>query len=224
MFSTTTHRRCLRRLFRFLFHLLTRVDAEGLDNLPPQGAYILVSNHLGLLDPVLLFVLLERDDATGFVAKKHQRNFFYRWIVNILQGIWLNRDEADTRAIRSAIKHLNAGCVLGIAPEGTRSPTKALLLAKTGAAYLVDMAKVPVVPACVYGTEKVWSEWLSLRRPHLTVRIGEQFYLASIERSDRAEGLKRNTDEIMCRIAALLPPHYWGVYAGHPRLKELLAS
>ena len=65
----------LRGLFKLLFQLLTRIDNVGMDNLPEHGAFILVSNHLSLVDSILVFVLLNRQDATGFVAKKHQKNF-----------------------------------------------------------------------------------------------------------------------------------------------------
>ena len=54
------------------------------------------------------------------------------------------------------------------------------------------------------------------------LRVGEPFRLPPVDRKDREASLQRNTDEIMCRIAAMIPPEYWGVYANHPRLKELL--
>ncbi len=65
---------------------------------------------------------------------------------------------------------------------------------------------------------------LRLRRPRITIRYGEPFWLESIDRANREACLQRNTDEIMCRIAAMLPPQYRGAYADHPRLMELLQS
>ena len=72
--------------------------------------------------------------------------------------------------------------------------------------------------------EKVFHELKRFRRPRVTIRYGELFHLPSLDRGDRSNSLKRNTDEIMCRIAALLPPAYRGFYTKHPRLQELLAG
>lgn len=217
-------RAILRSIFKFLFRLLTKVDRSGLENLPKHGAYILVANHLGLLDPVLIFILLKREDVTGFIAKKHRRNIFFRWIANSLNGVWLNRKEPDAHALRVARDHLRNGGIFGISPEGTRSPTKALIPAKSGVALLADHARVPILPIGIYGTEKVVTEWLSFRRPRLTIHIGKPFTLPPLDRQHKSEGLKTNTDEIMCRIAALLPSQYHGVYANYPRLQDLIAS
>jgi 1-acyl-sn-glycerol-3-phosphate acyltransferase len=210
--------------FRILFRLLTRVKVLGRENLPTRGGFIAASNHLGLMEVPLVYCLLDREDVTGLVAKKHQKTALFRWLVNSLGGIWLNRDEVDTRALRAATDHLQRGGVLGIAPEGTRSPTGSLIHAKTGVAYLADRAGVPIVPIAVTGTWKAISQALLLRRPRVTVRFGEPFTLPPIERAGRDAGLQRNTDEIMAHIAALLPAEYRGVYAGHPRLNELLES
>jgi 1-acyl-sn-glycerol-3-phosphate acyltransferase len=195
-----------------------------MENLPVSGGYIVASNHLGIIEVPLIYCLLDRADATGLVAKKHQNQPLFRWVVDSLGGIWLNRDEADTRAIRQATDHLKRGGVLGISPEGTRSPTGSLIRAKTGAAYLADRAGATIVPAAVTGTWKAIRDVLLLRRPRITVRFGEPFTLPPVDRRERDAGLQRNTDEIMAQIAALLPPQYRGVYAEHPRLKELLNS
>jgi 1-acyl-sn-glycerol-3-phosphate acyltransferase len=209
-------------VFRLLFFLLTRVNTEGLEYLPRTGGYIVAANHLSILEVPLVYCLLGRDDVRGLVAKKHQKNPIFRWIINIIGGIWLNREEADTRAIRAARDHLKQGGVLGISPEGTRSPTGALIAAKNGVAYLADQAGVPIIPVAIIGTWKVTSKLLTLQRPPILVRFGEPFSLPKVERADREDGLQHNTDEIMSRIAALLPQKYRGVYADHPRVRELL--
>jgi 1-acyl-sn-glycerol-3-phosphate acyltransferase len=215
-------RTVLCTIFGILFRLLTRVKVTGTENLPVDSGYIVASNHLGIIEVPLIYCLLEREDVTGLVAKKHQSQPLFRWFVNSLGGIWLNRDEADTRAIRQATDHLKGGGVLGISPEGTRSPTGSLIPAKTGVAYLADRSGVPIVPTAVTGTWKALGDVVLLRRPRITVRFGEPFTLLPVDRRERDLGLQRNTDEIMARIAALLPPEFRGVYADHPRLQELL--
>lgn len=190
--------------------------------MPAQGGFIAAANHLSIVEVPLVYCNIKRNDVTGLVAKKHRKNRFFRWVVDALEGIWLNREEIDRGALRAARDHLVNGGVLGIAPEGTRSETGALLPAKTGVAYIADQARVPIVPVAITGTWQITREILSLRRPKITVQFGEPFLLPAIERSEREEGLQRNTDEIMCRIAVLLPEEYRGVYADHPRLQELL--
>lgn len=194
----------------------------GRENIPSQGGYILAANHLSVIEVPLLYCLIGRKDLTGLVAKKHQKNLLFRWLVNSMGGIWLNREEADARAIRAAREYLKSGGVLGISPEGTRSPTGALIAAKTGVAFLADQAGVPILPVGVAGTWKITRKILTLQRPEILVNIGQPFRLPAVPREQRAHVLQSNTEEIMSRIAALLPPEYRGVYAEHPRLEELL--
>jgi 1-acyl-sn-glycerol-3-phosphate acyltransferase len=202
----------IRGIFRFLFALLTRLRVEGRANLPARGGYILAANHLDILDAPLVFMLLDRDDATGLVAKKYQKNPFLRPLINAVHGIWLNREEADTKALRAARKHLQEGGILGIAPEGTRSPTGAMIPAKTGITYLAAIADVPIIPMAIWGTENGLKRVFTLQRPVINVHIGEPFVLPPVDRQNRDESLEHNTELIMRRIAAMLPPQYRGVY------------
>jgi 1-acyl-sn-glycerol-3-phosphate acyltransferase len=215
-------RKTLQDIARFLFRRLSHVEVIGLENVPPRGGLILAANHLGRLDAPLVFAVVERDDVTALVADKYINNPFFNWMVNGVHGIWINRGTADFHALRVARDYLQQGGALGVAPEGTRSHTRALIQAKTGVAYLADKAGVPVVPVGVTGTEDAASTLFRLRRPHIRIRFGKPFCLQPSERHSRGSSLERNTDEIMCRIAALLPPEYRGVYADHPRLQELL--
>ncbi len=217
-------RKTLRRVFRTLFRVLARVDIEGQEKIPRTGACLLTSNHLGILDSPLLFILIERDDATGLVALKHKKNAILRWIVKQVDGIWIDRERADFGALKEARTALKNGWLLGIAPEGTRSDSHALIRAKAGVVFLADKLDVVIVPAAITGTENSLKRLLTLQRPRLTVRVGEPFRLSPIDRADREAGLQGNADEIMCRIAAMLPPGYRGVYGDHPRLRELLAE
>jgi len=216
-------RALIRSIIRLLFRLLSRLDVLGLENIPPTGPGILAANHLGRLDSPLIFSLVERANITSLVADKYQNNFLLRPLVNAVHGIWINREQADFHALRRALEYIEGGGMLGIAPEGTRSRTGALMPAKTGVAYLAGRADVQVVPAGIWGTETAMAQLYRLRRPLIHIRFGKPFRLPPLEHGDRSAGLQKNTDEIMCQIAALLPPAYRGVYAEHPKLKEILA-
>jgi 1-acyl-sn-glycerol-3-phosphate acyltransferase len=140
-----------------------------------------------------------------------------------MDAIWVDRFGADFRALREMLNRLQRGGVLAIAPEGTRSQNGALIEGRPGVSYLAAKAGVPILPVAATGTQDALvEEQLSrFRKTHITVRIGQPFILPPLQSQDRDAVLQGYTDEIMCRIAALLPPDYRGVYADHPRLKQL---
>jgi 1-acyl-sn-glycerol-3-phosphate acyltransferase len=203
----------IRSTLKLLFALLTRLEVEGQENIPRQGAALLVHNHLSRLDAPLVFTLLPRDDATWLVAHTYRKVPVLNWFVDSIQGIWINREAVDFRALKQALEYLQGGGLLGIAPEGYISHSGGLKEGKTGAAYLVDRADVPVIPLAIAGIDRTFHELARLRRASIQVRVGEPFRLPPVERSERSAALQRNTDEIMMRIAALLPEGYRGVYA-----------
>lgn len=217
-------------IIRFLFEVLTTTEVFGIDLVPEDSGCILAMNHLSRIDPALVYVvldrhkILERHPMTALVADTYKNVPGINWLVNLVDGIWINREDADFHAIREARQFMLNGGQLGIAPEGTRSHTQALIEGKIGAAFLADKVQVPLVPIAITGTESTFYELLHFRRPHFTLEVGEPFQLPPLDRQDRSGSLRCNTDEIMCRIAVMLPPKYRGVYADHPRLKELLSE
>ena len=91
-------------------------------------------------------------------------------------------------------------------------------------AYLADSSGAQIVPMVLLGAEKITASLKRLRRQRVKLRIGKPFTLPPLDEDNRAASLRANTDEVMCRIAALLPEEYRGLYADHPRLKELLGE
>jgi 1-acyl-sn-glycerol-3-phosphate acyltransferase len=216
--------RIARWVFRTAFAILTRLEVKNLENIPPTGPYILASNHMSRADTPLLFIYFGGENVTGWVANKYRRNLFFGLLVQIGNPIFIRRGEVDRQALDAAVVALRNGKIFGLAPEGTRSRVGSLNRGKTGIAYLADAAQAPIFPAAITGTDTLFRDLLRLRRPHITVTFGELFYLPPLDSEDRNAGLRRNTDEVMCRIAAMLPESYRGAYADHPRLKELLAN
>lgn len=215
-------RETLQAIIAFLIRTITHTSWEGLENIPASGGVIIATNHLSQIDNALLFVNPVRRDITALVTTKYQKHAVIRWIVNTAQAIWIDRDIADFNAIRAAAKALAEGRALGIAPEGTRSLDGQLLEGKPGTLLLAVKSGAPIVPVGVWGTESGAAELKRLRKPALHVRFGEPFTIPPIARGEHAAELQRWTDEMMCRIAALLPKKYWGFYKDHPRLKAML--
>lgn len=214
-------------VIRSILRLLARIEVVGLDKLPPSGGYIIASNHIGRLDAALAYFILDRPDIIMVVAEKYQKYAFYRWLVRITNGMFIDRHNADIGAIRETLKRLRAGGIFTITPEGTRSQTGNLIEARPGAIYLAWKAGVPVLPVALTGCEDavVVERLKRFKRLHIRVAAGEFFSLPQeVKGRERDAVLKQYTDEVMCRIAALLPPERRGAYAEHPRLKELLAA
>jgi 1-acyl-sn-glycerol-3-phosphate acyltransferase len=213
-------------LARLVVRLVTRLEVQGLDNLPALGSYMVASNHLGRLDPAIAYCILDRKDIIMLVAEKYREIPLVPWLVKQLDGIWVDRFNADMGAVRRALTRLRKGGVLVLAPEGTRSKTGSLVQGWAGAGYMAAKAGVPIVPVALVGTEDkvVKANLRKFRRSTVLARAGEPFTLPAMDGKDRDDALKAYTDEIMCRIAALLPPAYRGVYSDHPRLLQLLET
>jgi 1-acyl-sn-glycerol-3-phosphate acyltransferase len=221
----STHRIFLF-VIRALLRLIARIEVVGFDGLPRTGGYIIASNHIGRLDAAIAYFVLDRPDIIMVVAEKYQKYAFYRWLVRITNGMFIDRHNADIGAIRETLRRLRAGGIFTITPEGTRSKSGNLIEARPGAIYLAWKAGVPVLPVALTGCEDamVMARLKRLKRLHIRVTAGEFFSLPQeVKGRERDAVMNQYTDEVMCRIAALLPPERRGVYAEHPRLKELLA-
>lgn len=217
-------RSTLSSIVKFLIKLLTRTQFSGQEHVPVKGAVIIATNHMHYMDIPLLFINPVREDLTALVTTKYQHHWFIRWFCNTAGGIWINRDIADFSAMQAASKALKEGKALGISPEGTRSQTAQLIKAKPGVVLLALKAGVPIVPVAITNTENAFRRIFTLQRPKLSIRFGPAFNLKPVSPEEREKKYQEYTDEIMCRIAALMPEKYWGYYHDHPRLKELISS
>lgn len=212
----------LTKIVKFLLHHLTRTEYVGLENVPQEGAMIIALNHLSQMDTPLMLAQPARSDLTALVTDKYKNFAFLRWFVETVEGIWIDRDRADFGAFRAGLDVLKTGRPLGIAPEGTRSKTAQLLPGKPGVNLLAMKSGAPIMPVAITGTEHAFRMIFTFRKPHMVARFGKPFHLPPLNRENRDEELQRMTDEIMCRIAVMLPPEYRGAYEHHPRLLELL--
>jgi 1-acyl-sn-glycerol-3-phosphate acyltransferase len=217
-----------RFLIRILMHLLTRTEIVGLENIPADSTFIIASNHLGLVDAFLPFYFLNHNNLVLLVGEKWQKIAIMRWLGRQLNFIFVDRFNPDLKAVRQVISRMKQGEVLVITPEGTRSKVGHLIEGKPGVSYLAAKLGYPILPAGISGSfdSVFFAQLKRFKRPHIVVNVGKTFSLPPLpsENHGREETLKKDTDEIMCRIAALLPEEYRGVYADHPRLKELLGN
>jgi len=214
----------LRFLIRILLKLIARFEIRGKENVPPAGGIVIASNHIGILDIIMVYFAIDRTDLFIPVAEKWEKIGWIRWLGGHLNFLFVDRYNPDLKAMRKMIALMQEGKCLVIAPEGTRSPVGSLIEGKPGVAYLAARSGFPVIPVAITGTEDevVFANVKRFRKSHITLTGGKQFNILPLPKTNRDTTLQKYTDEIMCQIAALLPEKYRGVYAEHPRLKELL--
>ncbi|HQE91736.1 MAG TPA: lysophospholipid acyltransferase family protein [Anaerolineae bacterium] len=201
----------MRTVIAWLFRLVAHVEVMGAEHIPMEGGCLLVLNHISRLDTPLLLIASPRR-IYPLVADKYKTFPVFNWLLGISEAIWINRSEFDRNALLKSIDVLKRGDVLGIAPEGTRSPDGVLRKAKPGVAFLAARTGATIVPAGITGTASMLHDFLRLRRMQIRVTFGESFRLPKYGRLS-ADELAAATDMIMARVAALLPPIYRGVYA-----------
>lgn len=212
------------KLFHWLYGTLAHVTLENLEAVPQKGPLILAVNHMSRIDFPLLCVTDYRLDWTAFVADKYKNWKLLKYICDRTGMIWIDRSKADFAAFKNAFDWLKNGGMFVLAPEGTRSRTAQLIEAKPGIVMIAAKAGVPVCTGSLFGTERFMDDFLHFRKPRITLRFSPPVMLPKIDPDRREESLRESTDEVMCRIAAMLPDKYRGFYKGYPRVQELLAE
>jgi len=122
----------------------------GLENLPKSGGVLLASNHQSVLDPVLVAMVLPRE--MHFMARRSLfRNPIFRAIIVSYNAFAIERDTADVKGVKEAIARLEAGSILLVFPEGTRTGDGSIGRMKPGIGMLAERAAVPIVPVLIDG-------------------------------------------------------------------------
>jgi 1-acyl-sn-glycerol-3-phosphate acyltransferase len=219
----------LKAILKIFFTLFARVKIIGIEKILHDQPVLLACNHIGFLDGLTIPTIPEvfnHPNLIVIIAEKYQDRPFFKWAIDSIGFIFIDRFNPDVYTIRKVLRSLKQNGLMAIAPEGTRSPNAALIQAKTGAAYFASKSGAIIVPMAATGTAdaEVKKRLKSLRRLDITITCGEPFTIPPLPAENRDEFLESNTDEIMCQIAAMLPPSYRGVYSDHPRLQQLLAE
>lgn len=196
-------------IMKALLLTLTRWRVEGKENVPRQGPLIIVANHLNLIDPPLLSASIPR--RITFMTKQELfRPLMMRALVRAYGAFSVRRGELDREALRQALEALQKGLVLGMFPEGKRSPSAQLQSAQSGASLIAARSGVPILPVGISGSEQVTGIGFVLHRPHIAVTIGRPFTLPAVRDKSTRFQLAQFTDLIMEHIAELLPQSYRG--------------
>ena len=225
-------------LYWFLKHVvvgpwlrvLFRPWVEGLENVPDTGPAILASNHLSFSDSFFLPLVVPRpitflaksDYFTGRGIKGMFTKAFFAGVGQV--PVDRSGGRASEAALRTGKRILGEGSLLGIYPEGTRSPNGTLYRGKTGLARMAMESEVPVIPVAMINTFEIQPPGkLRPRLSRVGVRIGRPLDFARYEGLSNDRFVLRSiTDEVMYELMSLSSQEYVDMYA--TRAKELIAE
>lgn len=197
------------RVLRVVFALILRVELRGLENVPREGALIVAISHSSFIDPVVIGVYLPREVVP--MAKIEAFDYpilgaCIRWY----GAFAVRRGEVDVRAFKNALAVLRHGLALVIAPEGHRSESGALQRGREGALILALRSGAPILPVAVWGGKSLWRNLARLRPTEMHIVIGKAV-LPRVANPARDQ-ITEMADELMLRIAALMPRELHGYY------------
>jgi 1-acyl-sn-glycerol-3-phosphate acyltransferase len=208
-----------------LLRLLWRPWAEGIDNIPDDRPAILVSNHLSFCDS--FFMPLNVPRKVTFLAKAEYfttpgvKGFFSRLFFSAIGQVPIDRDNKDSAAgaLRTGVRVLaeeGQNNLLGIYPEGTRSPDGRLYRGKTGVARLALESGAVVIPCVMVNTDIIQPQGrlIPKLRPRPGVRFGRPLDFSRYEGMSGDRYIERSiTDEIMYQLMQLSGQEYVDMYA-----------
>jgi 1-acyl-sn-glycerol-3-phosphate acyltransferase len=193
--------------------IMCRIDAPDLHKIPKRGPLIVYANHTGQIEVPIIYAYLQPRPLTGIAKTETWDGWFLRWVFNLWGAIPIRRGEADMEAMRKSLEALEQGYILGIAPEGTRNKTGILIKAYPGVVTLALRSGVSLLPVVHWGGERFLSNLKRLKRTDFHIRVGEPFRLDPGSQRITKEIRQQMVDEMMYRLAAMLPEYYRGAYA-----------
>lgn len=210
-----------------IMKLLFRPWVKGLDNVPVEGPAILASNHLSFSDSIFMPLMVHRpvvflaksEYFTGKGVKGRLTALFFR----LTNQLPMDRSggAASAQSLDAGMEVLSKGGLLGIYPEGTRSPDARLYRGKVGVAKLALEAGVPVIPVAMIGTDKV--QPIGKRLPNIRrigMIFGEPLDFSRYEGMAEDRLIQRSaTDEIMHQLMMLSGQEYVDEYAAVAKLR-----
>lgn len=207
-FRATPFRKFVVFLLGNIFKLFMKLEVQGAENLPSDGAVVLTANHVTNFDVIPMQLSIPR--PIFFMGKASLFKIpLFEAAIRDLGAFPVYRGEKDEWALRHAARVLENGQVLGMFPEGTRSKGRGLSVAKTGSARLALDANCPIVSMAVVGTDNFFKHFP--RRNHVTIKL-----LPPILPKPGETPLAL-MDRVMFALAKELPADMRGVYAEVPK-------
>jgi 1-acyl-sn-glycerol-3-phosphate acyltransferase len=214
----------LTGLARLLTRLLlgSKFHLGGTSNVPRSGPLLIVSNHVGAVDPAIIGGWTPR--PVWFMAKAELFQGAWAWLMRGYHAFPVVRHSPDRTALRRAFDLLKQGSAVVLFPEGHRSENARLLRAEPGAGFIARRSGAPLVPIAITGTQHVLGRQQRFPRPAVvSMTFGEPFQLPERNQDGSPMDHQQSADYLMTKIAALLPLEYQGEYTRAPMPKQAQA-
>ncbi|HCS36940.1 MAG: lysophospholipid acyltransferase family protein [Sphaerochaetaceae bacterium] len=207
--------RITNAVLRTLFRLFFTMNLEEFEKVPRTGPFMLIANHTAAFDGPLMYVFMRPREMVAMAKQELWDHMGTRYLMNLWNSIPVDRENMGRQTMEQCFSILDRGDILAIAPEGTRSSDGALQQGKAGVAFIAHKKQVPMVPVAITGFENLRKNIKRLRRTPITIAVGKPFEVANKGGRLDADGRQKLVDEIMLRLAELMPPSHWGFYEGH---------
>ncbi|MDR3069551.1 MAG: 1-acyl-sn-glycerol-3-phosphate acyltransferase [Propionibacteriaceae bacterium] len=215
-----------------IIKLLWHAKITGSQNIPPTGGIVLAGNHIAAMDAVVLAGMINRPVAYPgkpelFLGERGLGSRIVAWLAHHTGQIALDRSggAASTAAFAPLQKRLNDGGVIGIYPEGTRSPDGRMYRGKTGVARIALAANVPIVPVAAFHTKEFKSRvgipWVANPR----IVVGKPLHFPQYAgRVNDYQVLRWVTDSVMRAVQELSEQEFVDVYASQVKYSAVSAA
>jgi len=204
----------------FLGTVLAKIRVNGRHNLPKKGPFIISVNHFNLVDSFFAVYAI-RKPVVFLMGSDQTIDWFNYWALWLYGVIPVNRKRMGSSTLKLATKSIDGGEILTIFPEGTVGLT--LRRPRPGAVYLSTLWQVPIVPLGIHGIDRPYFRYLFRGvRPTIQAEFGKPMgpFVLPTDKQQRASRSEEIGDEMMARIAAVLPEEMHGAYAGDPSVKK----
>ncbi len=208
--------RMINALLRTFFRICFKIDRSELYKVPEKGPLLMMVNHTSNLEGPMLYAFLQPRPLHAIAKQELWESKFMAYLMETWKSIPVDRENMGRSTMDACFKVLDEQHILAIAPEGTRSKDGNLQQGKGGVAFIAHKKNAPMIPVAVMGFEKTKANMKRLKRTVISVKVGNPFEI--IHKGGRldAETREHLGDEIMLRLAELMPEEKRGYYQGKP--------
>lgn len=201
-------RKYLHKALRFVGFRLCNVDVKGLENVPLSGPTIIMTNHISVIDPIVLTAIIPHRYLISMAKAEAYSGWFTRGVINLWGNYVIRRGEVDRKALKQSLDLLFDGRLLMIAAEGTRCPN-GLGEPKDGVAYIAHKTDAIVVPTAIVGAQD-WKDRLKrFNKAYASVTFGQPFRFRLNGAPKLTKAMREDMmQEAMYQIAQLIPDEH----------------
>ncbi|NQT58979.1 MAG: 1-acyl-sn-glycerol-3-phosphate acyltransferase [Bacteroidetes bacterium] len=200
-------------IIKGLMHISCKLDVKELQKVPKNGPIIIMANHVSFMEAPILYLFMQPRRTIALGKTELWESAVTRTLMNWWECIPVKRGEIDMKSIKECFAVLDKGDFLCIAPEGTRSPKGTLNRGQAGTSFIAIKQQVPMLPVVHIGLENFSKNIKKLKRTPVKICVGKPFTLILGKKRFNSEERQDITDEMMRRMAALLPVENQGFYA-----------